>query len=280
MALGVAPDAACALVRGRRHEHHGLAGLLHDPAHVAPDKRRVVDLAVRAGRDPIGSGASRRVEDPHLPGLGVEQTEDPVLAGEPQRPVAVERRRVETRVGPERGQREALHLARRRVDADDRVEPAIGDPRRAIGADDDPMRRRSAAELCHLRRTRLRIEPPELARELRRVPDTAVARGRDVVRSLTARDAELLHHELERARRRARWWRRDRHGRGIRRGRRRFRSRRGRTTGERDQERRREAESHPMSAVRRRSEFVTTVTDEIAIAAAARIGESSQPVTG
>src|SRR5947207_7749147 len=142
------------------------------------------------------------------------------------------------------------------------------------------MRRRPAAELCHLRRTRLRIEPPELARELRRVPDTAVARGRDVVRSLAARDAELLHHELERARRGAQWWRRDRRGRGIRRGRRRFRSRRGRTTRERDQERRREAESHPISAVRRRKEFVTTVTDEIAIAAAARIGESSQPVTG
>ena len=35
-----------------------------------------------------------------------------------------------------------------------------------------------------------------------------------------------------------------------------------------------------MDTVRRRSEFDTTVTDEMAIAAAASTGESSQPVSG
>ena len=35
-----------------------------------------------------------------------------------------------------------------------------------------------------------------------------------------------------------------------------------------------------MDTVRSRSEFDTTVTDEIAIAAAASTGESSQPVNG
>src|SRR5207249_9459513 len=76
-------------------------------------------------------------------------------------------------------------------DAHDRVEAAVGDPWVSIGTDDHAVRRRSRAELHHSRRAGLRIEVAELAGALRRVPDAAIGRGRDVVRTLTAADREL-----------------------------------------------------------------------------------------
>src|SRR5207249_11908907 len=135
-----------------------------------PRERGVVDLAVRAARDPIRSRAAWRVEHRHRTALRVEPTEHATLAGEPQHAaILVEHRRVETRVASIRRQREALDLAREWINTDDRVQTAVGDPRRTIGTDDHAVGRGPGAELDRLRLAGLWIEPAKLARELRRV---------------------------------------------------------------------------------------------------------------
>src|SRR5256884_4368875 len=79
----VTPDAASALARGGRDENARAAGLLHDAPDVAARERCVIDLAIRAARDPVRTCAARSVEYGHRAALRVEATEDPVLAGEP-----------------------------------------------------------------------------------------------------------------------------------------------------------------------------------------------------
>src|SRR5207253_9422206 len=72
------------------------------------------------------------------------------------------------------------------------------------------MGSRPCAELDGLYHAESWIEPSELARKLRRVPDASIPRGRDVVRSLTARDWVFLHDEVDGGARRARDRRHDR----------------------------------------------------------------------
>src|SRR5207244_4273872 len=86
-------------------------------------------------------------EHPQLAGSRVEPSVRARLAGEPEDPVAVERRGVEAHRGERLRERKALDLVRLRVDAHDRVLAAVGDPRRAIRSDDDTVRRRARTEL-------------------------------------------------------------------------------------------------------------------------------------
>ena len=128
----------------------------------------------------------------------VARFEPPIEAAlprEPQPAGAIEYGRVQVRVGRRRGKREEPHRARTRVHADDRVEPAVGDPRRAVGADDDAVGCRSGAERRMPRPAGAGIEPAELAARLRRVPDAAVAGGCDVVRVRARRNGVLAQRD-------------------------------------------------------------------------------------
>src|SRR5438477_8595855 len=281
-AIGVAPDAPRALARRGWHENGCIADLALDAANVTTREGRVVDVPVGAGRDAIWTGPARRVEDRHRAAPRIEPPEDAVLSGEPEGSVPIEGRSIEARVRTVRRKREALDLVRYGIDPDDGVETAVGYPRCAVGPDDHAVRSRPRAELDCLNHPEPRIEPSELARELRRVPDAPVPRRRDVVRSLTARDGVLLHDKVDGGARRAREGCHDRRGRVLRRA--------GphhhavdRSTA-RDEDRCDEADRAPppdsSDTARRRSEFDTTVTDESAIAAAASTGDSSQPVKG
>src|SRR3989442_654275 len=84
-ALRVAPHATCALTAGRRREHDRPAGLLHDPADVAPRERREVHLAVGARRDAVRAGAAWRVGDRHRTAPRIETPKDAALTREPER---------------------------------------------------------------------------------------------------------------------------------------------------------------------------------------------------
>src|SRR4029079_8937637 len=183
----------------RRTEDGRATGLLRDAPDVVAGERREVDLAIGTAGDPVRSGATWSIGHGHRTGLRVEATEHPALPREPERAaVLVEHRGVEVRVGTIGRQSEALDFVGDRVDPDDRVEAAVGDPRRAVRSDDHTVWRGSSAELDRLGDTELGIKPAELARELRGVPDTAVTRRRNVVRSLPARHRVLLQNEVDR----------------------------------------------------------------------------------
>src|SRR5262249_10522097 len=76
-----------------------------------------------------------------------------------------------------------LDLAGLRIHADDGVGAAFGHPRRAVGPNDDAVRRGGAAQGDELDLAGARIEAAELAVTLGRVPDDAVLADGDVVRS-------------------------------------------------------------------------------------------------
>ena len=145
---------------------------------------------------PYGPFAPRRPEDAQLPGLRVEPAVDPALAREPEDPAPVEGRRVEVRVARARREREASDLPRPRVDADDCVQAAVGDPGSAVGPDDHAVRRGAGAQRRQPRAPVPRVQPAQLARVLRRVPDASVPGGRDVVRVRPRRDPELPNAKL------------------------------------------------------------------------------------
>src|SRR6267142_2514904 len=69
------------------------------------------------------------------------------------------------------------------VDTRDRVLPAVGYPRRAVGPDNDIMRRRALAEIDELERAVPRIEPAQRAVALAGEPDRSIGGGRDVMRA-------------------------------------------------------------------------------------------------
>ena len=79
------------------------------------------------------------------------------------------------------GQRERAHRAVGPADANDRVLAAVGEPCGLVRALDDAVRRRAGAERDELDAAARRIEPAEVAAALRREPDAAIGRGRDVV---------------------------------------------------------------------------------------------------
>ena len=145
---------------------------------------------------PYGPLAPRRAEDAQLPRLRIEPAVDPALAREPEDPAPVEGRGVEVRVARARREREPPDLPRPRVDADDCVQAAVGDPGSAVRPDDHAVRRGAGAERGQPRAPGPRVQPAQLARVLRRVPDASVPGGRDVVRVRPRRDAELPNAKL------------------------------------------------------------------------------------
>ena len=81
------------------------------------------------------------------PVRGVEPAVDAGLAREPEPAAAVERRRVEVRARrASAGSGKRRTRVRAVVDADDRVQAAVGDPGRAVRPDDHAVRRRAGAE--------------------------------------------------------------------------------------------------------------------------------------
>jgi hypothetical protein len=93
-------------------------------------------------------------------------------------------------------QRVSRHLPGGGIDADDRVQSAIGDPGCAVRTDDDPMGRRTVAQRDLLDLASGRIEPSQGALSLRRIPDSAIGRRRHVMGPRTGRHLELLHGEV------------------------------------------------------------------------------------
>src|SRR5438093_4816382 len=180
-AAGVGPDAARPGLARRRLEDGDAPRPDLDLPEVAARKRGEPHLALRRRRDSVRPLPARRVEHVDLSARWVEPADDPGLPGEPEDAAPVERRGVEALTRPRYGP--APDLARDRVDADDRVETAVGDPGRAIRTDDDAVRSRAAAERDALHLAGRGIEPPELAGTLAGEPHPAIARGRDVVRA-------------------------------------------------------------------------------------------------
>src|SRR3546814_7004866 len=118
---------------------------------------------------------------------------DAVLAGEPELAVAVEGRGVEVGVAALAGQGIALDGMSLRIDADDRVEPAVGDPWRTVRSHDHAVRRGAVAERDVQRLAGLRIESAQRALVLRGVPDRPARRGIgcDGVRMGAGRDGKI-----------------------------------------------------------------------------------------
>ena len=87
-----------------------------------------------------------------------------------------------------------LDLSRLGIDADDRVEPAVRDPRRAVRPDDDPMWRRTTtkADVDHCPGRRVEVAERPIA--LTGVPDAAIDRRGDVVWMAGWRDVVLGQH--------------------------------------------------------------------------------------
>src|SRR6185295_3112780 len=163
VALGVGPDAARALARRRRLDHRGFAAAKIDAGDVRTGERGVVHVAVGRDVNAVRAATARRLEHFHLAVARVEPAVDAALAGKPVHALLVEDRRVEVGVAAVRGQRPALHGAGLRIDAHDRVLPAVGEEGRAVGAGDHAVRRGAGAELDELDLAALGVEDAEVA---------------------------------------------------------------------------------------------------------------------
>src|SRR5690606_19289436 len=86
----VRPDPARALIRGGRLDDRGLSGFGIDPCDMTAGQGGVVDRPVRCGRDPVGPGPARCVEDPYRAALWIKTPVDAALAGEPEHAVRIE----------------------------------------------------------------------------------------------------------------------------------------------------------------------------------------------
>ena len=135
----------------------------------------------RRGGDPVRPRSARRVEQTHPARPRIEPAVHAGLAGEPQPSTAVERGGVEVRAGAVTGQREPPHAQRAGVHPHDRVQAAVRNPRRTVGADDHTVR-------CRARSERDPPDPPgawvkaaQLTGRLGGEPDLATRRGRHVV---------------------------------------------------------------------------------------------------
>src|SRR5262245_45818639 len=189
----VGPDPARALSGGRWLDDRRLVRRPVDLRDVAARERRVPDIAHGCGGNAVRPATARRVERLDLALGRVKAAVHAWLAGEPQDAIAVERRRVEVRVGMAVRQLEDLDLVGHWVDADDRVETAVGDPRGTLRSDDHPVRRGPWSEIDLANVAGRRIEVAKRSNMLAGVPDATVDRGRDVVRVAAHSDGELLH---------------------------------------------------------------------------------------
>jgi hypothetical protein len=104
---------------------------------------------------------------------------------------------VEVGGDPVAWQREPAHPQRAVIDAHDRVQSAVGDPRRAVRPDDHAVGGRAGAER---HAPGPRVEAPQLARRLSREPHSAVVRPRHVVRPGSIEHPVLAQLHARRAR--------------------------------------------------------------------------------
>ncbi len=104
--------------------------------------------------------------------------------------VEVESRSVEVGILSAGGKREDTHLVCHLVDADDRIEAAVGYPRSSVRANDDAMRCRAPTQRHLGDGLRRWVEVTEEARPLAGEPDPAIDGWRDVVRAGPAGDRE------------------------------------------------------------------------------------------
>ena len=179
--------------RGGRLQHGRAARPRVDSTEVAAGERGVVDEPVARGGDAVGTWAAGCAEDLQVAGARIETPVDAALAREPQHAAAIEHRRVQVGIAGARGQAEQADRLGARVDAHDRVETAVGDPGRAVRADDDAVRRGARPERDVTRSPGARVQTAERPRVLRRVPDAAVLCRRDVVGVRPGRHAVLAH---------------------------------------------------------------------------------------
>ena len=155
---------------------------------------------------PYGPAAARRVAAPTTsPVRGRDLPTKPLWPVNQSSPSPSKVAVLRLAFGAAAGSGKAPHGAVRPADAHDRVLAAVGDPRRAVRALDDAVRRGAAAERHQLDARALRVEPAEVAAALRREPDAAVGRRRDVVDAgRLARPERPAAHRSRRAARAAR----------------------------------------------------------------------------
>jgi hypothetical protein len=113
------------------------------------------------------------------------------LSREPQNALAIEGRGVEIGAGEFLRQRKKLHCLGGWIESRDGVLPAVGDPCGTIGADNNTVRCRARAKRYLSCLPAFRIEDSECALKLRRVPNVAVRRWRNVVRVRAARNFKV-----------------------------------------------------------------------------------------
>ena len=87
---------------------------------------------------PYGPGPSGAIHG-HLAGRWDEHSVDAILTREPETAAEIKRCGVEIGVGAVGRQRKRRDRFGQRIDADDGVQAAVGDPRGAVGADDDAV---------------------------------------------------------------------------------------------------------------------------------------------
>jgi hypothetical protein len=179
--LAVAPDTARALVARRRLHHGRVAGAPVDTRDERAGQGTPPDIATRGSANAVGTAAARRFLDADLPALHRHLAHVPTLAGEPQVAVAVECAGVEAGIWRALGQGEDLQLAVGPADANDGVLSAVGDPRCLVGPLDHAVRRRARAQGDEFGAAGLGVEPSQMPTGLRREPDAAIGRRRQVV---------------------------------------------------------------------------------------------------
>ena len=141
----------------------------------------VPDVTFGRGRHAVGSGTARRFENSNLARFWVELSIEAGKTGEPKHLVAVERRRVEIGVIGCRGQAKQRDLGIGGVDARNGVLTAVGDPGRAIWADDHAMGRGPLAEIDDLDGSAVWFETSDRTAALACEPHHSAACWRDVM---------------------------------------------------------------------------------------------------
>src|SRR6478736_4615536 len=110
------------------------------------EQRRVPDIAIRSGRDAIGTGPLWRFPGFDFSCCRIDTSVDPVLTGKPENPFPIESRGVEIGVGKFLGKWKKLHSLGGRIETRNRVLPAFGNPGSAVRPDDHAVRGRTLSE--------------------------------------------------------------------------------------------------------------------------------------
>ena len=188
----IGPHSPRALLRRRRIDDLRRAAHRIDAAEIAARQGREIHAAVGRDTDAVRAGTTRRIEYAHVAACRIELAVDAALPREPEMAALIEDRRVQIRVAPVLGQGKAPDRECLRIDAHDRVQPAVRDPCRPILTDDDAVRCRAVAERDAIGLAVTRVQPSDCALRLRGVPDGAVGRRSDVVRCAAGGNGERI----------------------------------------------------------------------------------------